>query len=191
VFTGIVEEIGQIQEASPHRLVIAAKVVLSDLRVSQSIAVNGACLTAVEVTAEGFSVELTEETMRRTNLGFLKRDHHVNLERALAASDRMGGHFVQGHVDGVAVVVDISGPELDQALYVEAPEEVVRYIVEKGFISVDGISLTVTSVLDTTFTVAVIPYTLQHTALQYRKAGDPVNLEVDILAKYVERLQAR
>jgi riboflavin synthase len=103
----------------------------------------------------------------------------------------MGGHFVQGHVDGVGVVVDISGSELDQTLHVEAPEEVARYIVEKGFISVDGISLTVTSVLATTFTVAVIPYTLQHTVLQYRKAGDPVNLEVDILAKYVERLQAR
>ncbi|MDA1215558.1 MAG: riboflavin synthase [Chloroflexi bacterium] len=191
MFTGIVEEIGQVQEASPHRLVIAAKTVLSDLRVSQSIAVNGACLTAVEVTPEGFAVDLTEETSRRTNLGFLKQGHHVNLERALAASDRMGGHFVQGHVDGVGVVVAISGPEVDQTLYVEAPEEVARYMVEKGFISVDGISLTVTSVLATTFTVAVIPYTLQQTVLQYRKAGDPVNLEVDILAKYVERLQAR
>jgi riboflavin synthase len=143
------------------------------------------------VTPEGFAVDLTEETLRRTNLGFLKQGHHVNLERSLAANDRMGGHFVQGHVDGVGVVVDIFGPELDQILHVEMPEELGRYIVEKGFISIDGISLTVTSVLATTFTVAVIPYTLQRTVLQYRKAGDPVNLEVDILAKYVERLQAR
>ena len=191
MFTGIVEEIGRVREASPHRLVIAAKAVLSDLRVSQSIAINGACLTAVEVTPEGFAVDLTEETLRRTSLGFLKQGHHVNLERALAASDRMGGHFVQGHIDGVGVVVDLSGPELDQTLEVEAPEEQARYIVEKGFIAVDGISLTVTSVEATTFSVAVIPYTLQQTVLQYRKAGDPVNLEVDILAKYVERLQAR
>ena len=188
MFTGIVEEVGVVREASVHRLVFGAHTVLSDLTVSQSIAVNGACLTAVEVTAEAFAVDLSEETLRRTNLGRLAPGHEVNLERALAFGARVGGHLVQGHVDGVGTLADLSGPPEERVLRVEAPPELARYVVEKGFIAVDGISLTVAGRRDTTFSVAVIPYTLEQTALRSRRPGDLLNLEVDILAKYVEQL---
>ena len=188
MFTGIVEEVGEVREASAHRLLIGARTVLSDLAVGHSIAVNGACLTAVEVTADGFAVELSEETLRRTNLGRLAPGHQVNLERALAMGARMGGHVVQGHIDGVGTLLELSGPPEERILRVEAPPHMGRYLVEKGFVAVDGISLTVVGLQDSTFSVAVIPYTLQETVLRCRVVGDLLNLEVDILAKYVERL---
>ena len=177
-----------MREASGHRLVVGARAVLADLAVGHSIAVNGACLTAVDVTADAFTVELSEETVGRTNLGRLAPGHEVNLERALAAGARMGGHVVQGHVDGVGTLAELSGPPEACLLRVEAPQGLGRYLVEKGFIAVDGVSLTVAGLRDATFTVAVIPYTFQQTVLRSRAPGDLLNLEVDILAKYVERL---
>ena len=188
MFTGIVEEVGTVREASPHRLVVEAGGALEGVSSGDSIAVNGVCLTVVERDAGAFAVDLSQETLERTSLGQLAPGHPVDLERALTPASRMGGHIVQGHVDGVGRIVDISGTAEARTLRVEAPESVARYIVEKGFIAVDGISLTVTAVSGATFSVAVIPYTLEHTVLGSRANGDAVNLEVDIVAKYVERL---
>ena len=188
MFTGIVEEVGTVHEASAHRLVVDAAIAVEGLAVGDSIAVNGVCLTVVERVAGSFAVDLSRETLERTRLGALEPGAPVDLERALTPESRMGGHIVQGHVDGVGTVVEISGPAEARDLRVEAPERLARYIVEKGFIAVDGISLTVTSVSGATFSVAVIPYTWEHTVLGSRRDGDGVNLEVDIVAKYVERL---
>ncbi len=188
MFTGIVEEVGTVKEAGSHRLVVGAATVMSDLAVSDSIAVNGACLTVVETTANAFTVELSEETVGRTNLGVLKPDEPVNLERALAANGRMGGHIVQGHVDGVGTVLELGGPPEECVLRVGLPDPLAKYVVEKGFIAVEGISLTVTDLRDSEFSVAVIPYTLAQTNLRSHRPGNAVNLEVDIVAKYVERL---
>ena len=188
MFTGIVEEVGTVQEAGCDRLVVGAVKVLADLGLGDSIAVNGACLTAVDRTAEAFAVELSEETLARTNLGQLRVGHGVNLERALAVGGRFGGHIVQGHVDGVGTVLELGGPKEACVLRVGAPQSLRRYVVEKGFIAVDGISLTVAGLAGPALSVAVIPYTLAQTNLRSRQPGDLVNLEVDILAKYVEGL---
>ena len=188
MFTGIVEELGTVREAAANRLVIAAATVLADTRLGDSIAVNGADLTVVERTIDAFAVDLSAETLERTNLGSLKPGDAVDLERALTPASRMGGHVVQGHVDGVGTVASFGGKPEERVLSVELPAALARYIVEKGFVAVDGISLTVTEVRDTAFSAAVIPYTFDHTVLRFRRVGDPVNIEVDILAKYVERL---
>ena len=188
MFTGIVEELGIVREASANRLVIAAATVLAGTRVGDSLAVNGADLTVVSRTDDSFASDLSAETLARTSLGSLAAGDPVDLERALTPESRMGGHFVQGHVDGVGTVASFDGAPTERVLSVEVPAALARYIVEKGFVAVDGISLTVTGVRDTAFSVAVIPYTLDHTVLRFREAGDPVNIEVDILAKYVERL---
>ena len=191
MFTGIIEEIGTVSEASAHRLVVDARIVLDDLRLGDSINVSGACLTVVERSPEGFTVDLAEETLARTSLGDLTEGSAVNLERALTPTARMGGHVVQGHVDGVGIITELGGPSHDTRMTIEAPAGLARYIVEKGFIAVEGISLTVTGTTGSAFGIAVIPYTLEHTVLGTRKAGDRVNLEADILAKYVERLVSR
>jgi riboflavin synthase len=188
LFTGIVEEVGSVREVTRHRLVVSAARVLDGVRVSDSIAVNGACLTVTELTDDSFTADLSQETLDRTSLGTLAPGDLVDLERAPTASSRMGGHIVQGHVDGVGTVVDLSGTPEQRTLSIEAPPGVIRYVVEKGFIAVDGISLTVSAVSDSTFSIAVIPYTYEHTVLGSKANGDPVNLEVDIVAKYVERL---
>ena len=188
MFTGIVEEVGSVREASPHRLVVRASTVLDGLVLGDSIAINGACLTVTAQTADSFTVDVVEETLSRTNLGTLSAGSPVDLERALTPQSRMGGHIVQGHVDGVGTITELSGDPESLRLTVEAPPETVRYIVEKGFIAVDGISLTVTGVSGSLFSVAVIPYTSEHTVLGSKQIGDGVNLEVDIVAKYVERL---
>ena len=158
------------------------------LAVSDSIAVNGVCLTVTERTDADFAVDLVEETLSRTNLGDLAPGGIVNLERALTPSSRMGGHVVQGHVDGTGEVVSFGGPPEERVLGIDLSPELARYVVEKGFIALDGISLTVASQEGTGFSVAVIPYTMEHTVLRVRGPGDRVNVEVDILAKYVERL---
>ena len=191
MFTGIVEELGTVREASANRLVIAAATVLADTRSGDSLAINGACLTVVERTDDSFAVDLSAETLARTSLGSLKAGDPVDLERALTPASRMGGHVVQGHVDGVGTVAGFDGTSAERALTVDVPADLARYIVEKGFVAVDGISLTVTEARDTAFSAAVIPYTFDHTVLRFRRAGDPVNIEVDILAKYVERLLPR
>ena len=208
MFTGIVEETGVVEFCRPvkrgpevrgigqdeganlhnYRLRVKARRVLEDLAVADSIAVNGACLTVVSRDEGGFEADVVPETLRRTNLGALVVGGMVNLERSLAVSGRLGGHVVQGHVDGVGVVEEISPEGGAQIIRVKAPEELMRYIVGKGFIGLDGISLTVVSVLDSSFTISVIPYTLENTNLQEREISDSVNLEVDILAKYVESL---
>ena len=188
MFTGIVEELGTVREAAANRLVIAAATVLADTRLGDSLAVNGADLTVVELTDDTFAVDLSAETLARTSLGSLKAGDPVDLERALTPASRMGGHVVQGHVDGVGTVASFDGTPAERVLSVDVPGELARYIVEKGFVAVDGISLTVTEVGDTAFSAAVIPYTFDHTVLRFRRVGDPVNIEVDILAKYVERL---
>ena len=188
MFTGIVEEAGRVEFLNEGRLRIKAKRVLEDLAQGDSVAVNGACLTAVAVNSKGFEVDLVPETLRRTNLGDLKQGSTVNLERSLAANARLGGHIVQGHVDAAAKISSMEA-EVDAVnVRIEAPEGLMRYIVEKGFIAVDGISLTVVEAFSSSFTTSVIPYTLKNTNLRGRKVGDLVNLEVDILAKYVESL---
>ena len=188
MFTGIVEEAGRVEFLNEGRLRIRAERVLEDLAQGDSVAVNGACLTAVSVNSKGFEVDLVPETLRRTNLGDLEQGSTVNLERSLAANARLGGHIVQGHVDAAAKISSMEA-EVDAVnVRIEAPEGLIRYIVEKGFIAVDGISLTVVKAFSSSFTTSVIPYTLKNTNLRGRKVGDLVNLEVDILAKYVESL---
>jgi riboflavin synthase len=188
MFTGIVEEVGTIVEVASHRLVVSATTTLEGVVIGDSIAVNGACLTVVELTDATFAVDLSDETLERTALSSLVAGSPVDLERALLPTSRMGGHFVQGHVDGVGKIVEFSGSPEARVMAVKAPPEVDRYIVEKGFITIDGISLTVTGVVGSTFSIAVIPYTWEHTVLGTKRLGDGVNLEVDVLAKYVERL---
>ena len=188
MFTGIVEEVGKVRAVRPGRLMIGALEVVEGTRAGDSISVNGACLTAMEVGEREFSVEVMPETLRRTNLGGLEVGQGVNLERAMAANGRFGGHFVQGHVDGTGEIVSVV-PEGEALLVrVLAPPEVMRYLVEKGFIAVDGISLTIARLDQTSFTVSLVGYTRAKTTLGSKKAGDTVNLEVDIIAKYLERM---
>lgn len=196
MFSGIVEETGVVESAARRGDVlevrIAARRVISDLALGGSIAVAGCCLTAVEVDPSGFACELTEETLRRT--GFdrrLRPGARVNLERPLRADGRFDGHIVQGHVDGVGTVVDLRRLRASAELSVEVPEALERYLVEKGSVTVDGVSLTVAGLGPRAFTVALIPYTLEETSLRDLGPGDPVNLEVDVVAKYVERLLAK
>ena len=188
MFTGIVEEVGRVSGLDGYRFVINAEKALTDVKLGDSISVNGACLTVVEFDSGSFAVDLAPETLRRTSLGEAGPGSAVNLERALAASDRMGGHIVQGHVDGTGAVTGLT-PEADcYIMEIEAPESLVPYIVEKGFIAVDGISLTVVQRTERRFTISVIPFTMQNTNLHEKSVGDRVNLEADILAKYVESL---
>ena len=188
MFTGIVEEVGRVASLTDYRLVIDARQALEDVSLGDSIAVNGACLTVVEFDEKSFAVDLAPETLRRTSLGQAGPGAAVNLERALAANARMGGHIVQGHVDGTGIITGLT-PEADcYIMEIEAPEALVPYIVEKGFIAVDGISLTVVQSAERRFTISVIPFTMRNTNLRERAVGDKVNLEADILAKYVESL---
>ena len=188
MFTGIVEEVGRVASLTEYRLVINAHRTLEDVSLGDSIAVNGACLTVVEFDGESFAVDLAPETLRRTSLGQAGPGAAVNLERALAANGRMGGHIVQGHVDGTGVITGLT-PEADcYIMEIDAPESLAPYIVEKGFIAVDGISLTVVQKAVRRFTISVIPFTMQNTNLEERAVGDKLNLEADILAKYVESL---
>ena len=188
MFTGIVQEVGRLRELDGSGMKVEAEATLAGLHNGDSIAVNGACLT---VTAKGegwFSVDTMPETLRRTNLGSLKPGDPVNLEPALTLSTPLGGHFTQGHVDATGSLVDAQ-PEGEAVLMrFSLPEYLARYVVEKGFIAVDGVSLTVVDCRDESFLVSVVEYTLQHTNLGHQVPGGPVNLEVDILAKYVEKL---
>jgi riboflavin synthase len=191
MFTGIVEELGVVGKISNNAMTVQASKVTEDLKLGDSIAVNGTCLTTVNFSRTEFSVDLSPETMRRTSLGQLSEGSPVNLERALLASDRMGGHIVQGHVDGTGRVLS-SRVDGDSIIFrIRVPKRLNPYIVEKGFIAVDGISLTVVKRGASSFTLAVIPYTLKNTSLASVSIGDQVNLEADILAKYVESLLDR
>jgi riboflavin synthase len=196
MFTGIVEELGTVQMITPKsggaRIEIAATQVLDDAEIGASIAVNGCCLTVVALGEGCFAADAVTETLSRTELGTLEPGDRVNLERPVRLQDRLGGHLVQGHVDAVGTIRRRT-PEADGSERVEftAPEAVMRYIVEKGSITVDGISLTVAALSRDGFTVAVIPHTLAATTLGTKPEGAAVNLEVDIVAKYVERLLGR
>ncbi len=191
MFTGIVEEVGVVAKISDNGMTVRATKVTEDLKLGDSIAVNGTCLTAVSFDRTEFSVDLSPETMRRTSLGQLSVGGPVNLERALLASDRMGGHIVQGHVDGTGRIMSTKLDGDSTTFRVRVPKRLNRYIVEKGFVAVDGISLTVVKRGSSSFTLAVIPYTLTNTNLASLSVGDRVNLEADILAKYVESLLDR
>jgi riboflavin synthase len=188
MFTGIVEEMGIVRKARPGLLEIAAEVIMTDLSLGDSVAVDGTCLTVIERSDRGFAVNVEPETLRRTTLGELTAGRRVNLERALAADGRLGGHVVQGHVDGTGRIAELRPDGSGLIARFEAPRELMRYIVTKGFIAVDGISLTVVEVGENWFTVALVPYTRDHVALLDGGTGSRVNLEVDVLAKYVERL---
>ncbi|MBI2869951.1 MAG: riboflavin synthase [Chloroflexi bacterium] len=187
MFTGIVQETGIILAARSDRLVIGAREVVRGLIPGGSVAVNGACLTATEITPAGFTVDVMPETLEKTNLGGLRPRGRVNLERPLGLGGELGGHLVQGHVDGAGRVAAVA-PEGDALIIrFEAPPEIMRYIVYKGFIAIDGVSLTVTGLDARSFAVSVVGFTRRHTTLGERRAGDTVNLEADIIAKYVER----
>jgi len=192
MFTGIIEETGElirlIQGSDSAVLTVRARKVLESTAVGDSIAVNGVCLTVTRIDASGFDADVMPETVRRSSLGGLPAGSRVNLERAMAADGRFGGHIVAGHVDGTGIVRNIN-TEKNAVLYtVEADPGILRYVVEKGSVAVDGISLTVVSVTDRELTVSVIPHTREVTNLRDRRIGDSVNLETDIIGKYVERL---
>ncbi|NEW06139.1 riboflavin synthase [Paenibacillus sp. SYP-B3998] len=193
MFTGIIEEIGHMRrihsQGQAMVLTIGAKRVLEDVHLGDSIAVNGVCLTVIAFDAESFSVDVMPETYRKTNLRKLLNGTRVNLERAMAANGRFGGHIVQGHVDTTATILSRS-PEENAVVYRFAPEnkEIFRYILAGGSITIDGISLTVVSVTEHDAAVSIIPHTLAQTVLHDKKAGDTVNIECDVLGKYMERL---
>ncbi|TLY28442.1 MAG: riboflavin synthase [Nitrospirae bacterium] len=196
MFTGIVEEMGVVKalEHNPKgtRLTILASTILDDLAVGASVSIDGACLTVVALNDQEFSVDVSPETLSATTLGKLAAGGPVNLERALRINERIGGHLVAGHVEGVGSIRDRRQEGNAILLTIEAPKEVLRYCVSKGSITVDGISLTINEVSERSFTVAIIPHTAKVTALGLKHPGDPVNLESDLIGKYVERLlQAR
>lgn len=192
MFTGLVEEMGTLRQIEAGRqsitLTIGCSTILSDTQIGDSISIDGVCLTAVEVTDSSFTVQAVAETLQRTALGQRRVGDQVNLERTLAAGQRFGGHFVQGHVDGVGTVDKLTEEGDSIRMAFSAPPNVQRYIVEKGSVAVDGVSLTVADVLPDGFTVALIPHTLQVTTLGQRQPGHLVNLEADILGKYVDHL---
>jgi riboflavin synthase len=192
MFSGIVEEMGAVTTLSKGmagtRLNIMASAVLSDLTIGASISVNGACLTVVAKTEKDFSVDVSPETLTVTTLGFLSSGTPVNLERAMKLNERIGGHLVSGHVDGVGAIRSRYPDGNALILDLEAPKEILRYCMPKGSITVDGISLTINDVTDRSFTVSVIPHTAKVTTLGLKQAGDRVNLESDLIGKYVERL---
>ena len=188
MFTGIIQELGRVTSPPPGRLTIAADRVLRGMELGGSISVNGACLTITNLEAGLFSADVVPETLKRTNLGLLKTGDRVNLEPPLALGGQLGGHLVQGHVDATARVAAVVQGGGQMTIRLETSPELMRYIVEKGFIAVDGISLTVVTRDATSFQVSVIDYTQRHTTLGSRQVGALVNLEVDIIAKYVEQL---
>ena len=192
MFTGIVEERGTVasieQLTNAARVAIRGSVVLSDVRAGDSIAVNGVCLTVVDLGPDFFTADVMEETLKRSSLDAVSAGSEVNLERAARLDSRLGGHLVQGHVDGTGAVIAIEPDAHWTAMRISLPADLGRYVVEKGSITVDGVSLTVVAVDDEAFSVSLIPTTLAETTLGSRQVGDRVNLEVDAIAKYVERL---
>ena len=192
MFTGIIEEIGTIRTinrgAASAVLTIAAETVLKDVHLGDSIAVNGVCLTVTSFSKNQFTADVMHETLNRSSLGTLRPGSHVNLERAMKADGRFGGHIVSGHIDGTGTITDIKKD--DNAIWytIKTPPELMRFIIEKGSITIDGISLTVAKVTAQDFSVSIIPHTAAQTTLSLRKVGDIVNLENDVIGKYVEKL---
>lgn len=192
MFTGIIEETGKVEAVAKGSnsavITIAADKVLEDTKIGDSIAVNGVCLTVTSISGRKFNADVMAETLRRSSLGSLKHGSKVNLERAMAANGRFGGHIVSGHIDGVGVISSFEKEDNAVWVEIETPAKILRYIVEKGSITIDGISLTVAKLTDSGFAVSVIPHTGEETTLLNRNPGDIVNLENDIVGKYVERL---
>jgi riboflavin synthase len=194
VFTGLVQDLGKVTAvaATADGVTLGVRTRLArELAEGDSIAVNGVCLTATAIADGQFSAAVTHETLRRSSLAAAQQGSDVNLELALRASDRLGGHIVQGHVDGLGSVRDVRDDGFARIVTVSAPAELLRYVVEKGSIAVNGVSLTVVAVAEDWFSVALIPETLERTTLGAAAPGSPVNLEVDVVAKYVEKLVAR
>lgn len=192
MFTGIIEEIGKVirvqRTAGSSFIEIQAEKVLTDAHIGDSIAVNGVCLTVTDMTNDTFRADVMNETLSRSSLGSLVSGSMVNLERAMAANGRFGGHIVSGHIDGTGIITDVKNDGIAVWYTISAEDSLLRYIVEKGSIAIDGISLTVAKVTNSTFSVSIIPHTASETTLSMKKTGDIVNLENDIIGKYVERL---
>lgn len=194
MFTGIIEEVGRVagivNRAGKRRLTVSASQVTGELKTGDSIAVSGVCLTAVEITPKTFAADLAEETWKRTSFSRIKKGALVNLELPMRLNERLGGHIVQGHVDGTGklVALDQIGGGDDFWLQIEIPPELARYVIFKGSLSIEGISLTVAKIEGTRVGAAIIPHTVKMTNLKSLKAGDPVNLEVDLVAKYIEKM---
>jgi riboflavin synthase len=187
MFTGIIEEVGQIISISDHKLTVAASKIVRNMGMGDSVAVNGVCLTVIKFDSKSFSVDIMQETINRTNLRTFTPGDRVNLENALTLNKSLGGHLVQGHIDATGIVESVNKDDTVNLIQIQAPPQVMRYIVEKGFISMDGISLTVMNRNEHGFSVSIVNYTLANTRLVDLKMGDEVNLEVDIIAKYVEQ----
>lgn len=192
MFTGIVEEVGAVERIEKGRhsavLAISARRILEDLKIGDSVAVNGVCLTVTSLGAQGFTADVMHETLNRSSLAQLKSGSHVNLERAMPADGRFGGHIVAGHVDGMGRIIQIERDDTAIWYTIQADPAILRYIVEKGSITIDGVSLTVAKVAADSFAISAIPHTVQNTILSERRKGDLVNLENDMIGKYVEKL---
>lgn len=192
MFTGLVEELGRVRSiargADSARLYIAAARVLEGTALGDSIAVNGVCLTVVDMGGDYFAADVMAETLARSNLGGLRPGQYVNLERALRLGDRLGGHLVSGHIDAVGTITALERRDIALLVTVSAPPGVLRYVIRKGSVAIDGISLTVVDVDQHSFQVSLIPHTAKVTTLGYKQVGDTVNLEADLIGKYVERL---
>jgi riboflavin synthase len=192
MFTGLVEEKGILKEKIPtgdgFQFVIEAKIVMKDLQIGSSVAVNGCCLTVVRINGNTFAVDTIEETLNKTNLGVLKQGMKVNLERPLAADARLGGHFVLGHIDTTGKVEDVKELSNSHWLTISFPEKFKQYLIYVGSVAIDGVSMTVAELKDKSFSVGIIPHTWKETIFADKKVGDTVNLEFDVLGKYVERI---
>ena len=192
MFTGIIEEIGKVRRidrsGSSARIDIAASIVLEGTRIGDSIACSGVCLTVIGISSKGFTADMMPETISRSALGRLHPGGGINLERALLPTTRLGGHIVSGHIDGVGCIKSIAKNEIASVVTIEAPEEICRYTVEKGSVALDGVSLTIVDASTDSFSVSLIPHTFKHTTFGEAEVGDAVNIECDIIGKYVGRL---
>lgn len=192
MFTGLVEEKGILKEKIPtgegFQFVIKANIIMKDLQIGSSVAVNGCCLTVVKIDGNTFAVDTIEETLNKTNLGVLKQGMNVNLERPLAAEARLGGHFVLGHIDTTGKVEDVKELSNSHWLTISFPEKFKQYLIYVGSVAIDGVSMTVAELMDKSFSVGIIPHTWKETIFADKKIGDTVNLEFDVLGKYVERI---
>ncbi len=191
MFTGIIEEVGRVKTVADTGMTLAAGKVLEGMELGASVSVNGVCLTVTGFDRNSFKVDIMPETLKRSNLGWLKAGDGVNLERPLTLNRQLGGHLVQGHIDGGGKILSIIKQGEATIITIEAAPEIMRYIVEKGFVAVDGISLTVISPEKVSFAVSIVEHTLKNTVLGSRRAGDMVNIEVDIIAKYVEKFNKK
>ncbi len=192
MFTGLVAELGTVTALKPlkqsYNISVKADKVLANLKIGDSIAVNGACLTVVKINGNEFTADVMPETVKLTNLRNLKNGDKVNLERTLRLCDGLDGHIVSGHVEGIGIIVSKKAEGIAEIVTIKTPPELLKYIIKKGSIAIDGISLTVTEVTDSSFSVSLIPHTAKETTLSFKKPGDEVNLETDIIGKYVEHL---